>query len=1308
MRRILLIGMIVIIVAAAAAGGGLVYLNSTLGSLHLLALVNEMVLKEIGLRLVWEEARGSFLFNMVAENPAILMADGDTLVTARRIRIGFRPWALLAGGMELSRVEADAPVVNILALSGNSSNSRSSSRRERASSDSSGRGGGISSGFRIRRFTIRDGTVLVARRGVVHSIEGILIRGSLRISRAGGLQIDIRRSRAAIEDWGIVVEDLRGQVVLRSAMLWLLDTRARTRDSRLAVNGSLDISRVGRRGALKMELQARDLREWWPVLGGKWVGRGPFDLEGWLRGKPWRPELELSGGGNIAGILLDGFALEGSYAPRNVEAEIRGWGAGADLLQARLALNPKNGEGWLEVDADSIRLGATPVRVPVSLEKVQLSLQTRGYDPVSSGGDLRFSIWGVNAYGIEADSIKTAMKLGEGDISTREPVQIDGRGYSVRADGMISRDRKAIDVHLRGLTQEPSQLLTRIGTDIEGGTVDLDAWITGAITDPSIRGGIRILDLESNGITVANTDFRFNVAQVLGSRIGNFSADLDSIHIEPNFDLPVAGLDGRVMGETITLHRVEGLWEEGETGLQGNITISRDSIRARLDSGHLTHRELIISDINGQLVFNPSTGAGPFSIDASTSEGRISLQGHRDGERRLYIRGLLERVQLGPFNRSFDWGVTGVNGRIGGSFSGRIAKHVDVLSTRITVERPTVAGYAYESLMLDAEYRNGAVEVNSLNIVGTEDAGSGVRSVEMQGTLLLPGSTAGGADGQLGIDFTAIGVNLAVLQPYLTDHTLIGDLTCEMRASGTFVEPRLDGLVYLTGAQLDTFRVEEVVAGVGYEAEKINIYGGSLKSMGFTAAFEGGFPFHLQFSPLQARLISSGDLQVSIAGSGNPEALLQPFSNQIESVTGDFYADIQISGTIEEPHLKGNVKLERGEFKPVAIGQAIEDLGMDLILSEDEIRVVSFTGRMSTGLMQKNNIWNLFGVLGSKGKGGDFSVTGDVTLGGVEQLRYNLHLQGSGMGISDPTGSLAVVVDSDLKIVTNPGNAYPSLEGSIQVQQGLADVGLLLDMVGGSKTLREIETIEREGLEVDVEIEIPGRLRVIGGEFGQEFDVELMGNLLLRQNSTGVLYILGTLESVVGQGQLFMFSRKWTIEEGNITFGSIEEINPNLDARFSTGMDEDLIVLTLTGTAREPLTQLSVEGNSMLGQSDIYQLLVLGSVGMGEETGGTGQLIGKYLENQLNEAARGILGVDTFDMEGISGFAQGSLAENTQLSVGRYFGNQIYAKYAQSIVGTTHWREVGVEYRLSRWFRISGMRDRYGSYLLELKWRIEY
>lgn len=1304
MRRILLLALIIILVAAAAAGGGLLYLNSTIGSHHLLALVNEMVMKETGLKLVWQEARGSFLFNVVAEKPALIMADGDTLVEARTIRIGFRPWTLLEGGIELTRVEVDAPVVNIPALSGGFSKERSKSKPDTLRSRE-----GSQSGLRLRRIIIRNGKVRIGRRGVIHTIDRIQVRASLQINRAGGLQIDIDRSRATIENWGIVVEDLQGGVIVKGGMVWLLDTRARTRDSRLSVDGSMDVSRAGRRGALRVDLTARNLQEWWPVLGGSWIGNGPLEMEGWLRGKPWRPEIDFSGHGLIAGISVEGFRLEGSYNPGSVEAQMYGWGPAADMINAHLALNPKSGEGWFEIAADSLRMNNTPLQIPLTAERVQVDFQFQSFDPVSVGGELNLKVVNALAFGVEIDSLNTVLQLGDGNITTVEPIVVSGAGYGVEADGMISLNRKAIDLTISGIAHEPSQPLTLINTGIEEGTIELGARITGAIVDPSIRGGIQIKDFKRKGISIGYTDFRFNIAQVFGARIGNFGADLDSVHVAPGFDLPIAGLDGRIMGETISLQRVEGLWDDGETGLQGNIVVSRDSIRARFDSGHLAHREVILSDINGELVFDPTTGAGSFAIATNTSEGALSLSGYRDAEQRLHINGDMERIRIGPFNRTFNRGAGRLDGQVSGIFSGELKTHVEKLSTEITIVNPTLAGLTFESLQLDADYRNGAVRVNNLTVSGSGDVASGITSLQLEGTLSLPGSEVGGQEGQLDIDCEIIGVNLAVLQPYLAEHTLSGELWCEMSARGSFTEPIIDGWIYLNAAQVNTYRIDQVVAGLIYKTERIEIYEGHLESMDFAATFSGEIPFQLKFTPLQAQLVSTGDLQIEIAGSGSPEALLQSVSRQIENVGGDFTVDVQVVGTVNEPRLSGNIRLENGELKPVALGQAIEDLNMDLTLSEDSIRIVSFTGRMPGGMIKKWSIWDLFNKGEREQQGGDFSLSGDVTLGGMEKPRFNLTFIGDGMGISDPTGSLAAVIDADLRIVTREGNSFSSLEGKVQVQQGVADVGMLLNMLGVSETTLERESEDREGMEMDVEVEIPGRLMVIGGEYGQEFDVELAGNLLLRKNPTGSPYLLGSLESVMGQGQLFMFSKKWSIDEGTITFGSIEEINPNLDARFSTSMDEDLIVLTLTGTVVEPQTRLSVEGNSMLGTSDIYELLILGTFGVGGELGGTGQVIGKYIENQVNRTARGIIGFDTFEMEGLSGWAQGSRGENTRLSVGNYFfGNQLYAKYAQSFGGSTPWMEFGVEYRLSRRLRISGMKDKFGSYLLELKWRVEY
>jgi len=648
--------------------------------------------------------------------------------------------------------------------------------------------------------------------------------------------------------------------------------------------------------------------------------------------------------------------------------------------------------------------------------------------------------------------------------------------------------------------------------------------------------------------------------------------------------------------------------------------------------------------------------------------------------------------------------VRDLDGWIGGSFTGQVKTHVEVLSTKIEVERPTVAGHRYRSLVLDAEYRNGVVDVNMLQVLGTEGDSAGVH-----GTMILPGSDSTAAEGRLEIDGMVVGVNLDVFQPYLTKHTLRGELSCEIGARGTFADPRLGAVLYLNGAQVDTFQVEKVVAYLRYDAGRVWVEEGNLASMGFMADFHGSFPLQLQFNPLRAQMISTGNLQASLQGGGNLEALIQPFREQVEHIDGIITVDIEVSGTIDEPRLDGSVLLDNGVLKPAALGQAVEDIQIDLELSESEVRVVTFTGRMPSEIRRRRGLLSsLFGWLSPrKEKGGDFSVTGNVTIEEGGRPAFDLNLKGSGLGISDPTGSLAVVIDPDLRLVTRPGNSYPSLDGKVQVVQGLADVGMLLNMFGGSESAAELDVEEGEGLEADVEIEVPGRLRIVGGELGQDVDVELMGNLLIRKNPQSAPYLLGSLESVPGRGHLFMFFQRWAIDEGTITFGTIEEINPGLNARFSTNVQDVFVLLTLTGTVKEPLTQLSTEGGALSSQRDILELLMLGRAETGAEETGTG-LVSNYLENVVNRTAQDWIGLDTVEMEGIGGLVQGSPLEDTRVSVGSYLGNKLYAKYAQSFGGTTPQQELGIEYWISRRFRLSGMYDRHRRFLLELKWRIDY
>ncbi len=1308
MRRVVLIGGIVLITIALVLGGALVYLNSAFGKRHILRLLNDTVLTEAGLRLGWKDVRGSFLYNIVVEDPYLVAIDGDTIVTAQTMRVRLWPWSALEGNIELSRVEVDRPVVNILALPDRDE----AARAKRAERDTSGTDRELSSGFRIQNVVLRNGSVRWATKGPVNSARGVTLRGSIKFGGSADFQLDVRRLRGELLDWDLLVDDVQGQIILNQDFLWFIGTEITTRTSRLSANGNLDLKKERRAGNLFFDLQAQDLTEWWPIIGGDWAGNGALRLTGRMRGIPDEPEVEITGAGELGGVELTRYEVTARYRPGDLQATVTARGPWADTLHARLSLNPDTGQSRLTANAVMLRLEDTPAGLPVIARQVNLELETNSFDPVVDGGRLTLGTTDTDLFGLVADSTALSLEFRAGDVHLLEPFRLIGNGFALTADGFVSIERGAVDLEVEVTTEEPSGILGMAGIDFDGGTFHVDARITGALDDPHLRGEVTAAGLRRGVVSVSGGSFDFNVAQVLTSRIGTFYAFLDTLHVDPNIDLTGALLDGRVQGERVTLQLVTGWWEGGDVSLHGNIEVGGDSIRARLDSGRLTHQELEIRNLSGNLAFNPETGAGPFSLIARMAEGNARISGNRDEDNALTFAGDLERIPIGPISRSWLDSSVSIDGRVSGTMEGRITEHLDELSVGVIVSEPAIGDYRYRTLELDARYNAGTVQIHGITVTGEPDEDARAESAIISGAFRLPGTRDGEDPGDLNLTAAIEFLRLDTFARYL-GRTLTGTLSSELTMRGSFREPDVTGSIHLWDAQVDTFEIEDVKADVRYLDGRMFLEEGRLVSQGFEALYSGSIPMNISLLPLELNVINDEPIDAVLRGEGTPDFLIQPIGEQIESVGGTVFADLRLSGALSAPALNGSFRWNDGMVKPAILGQRVSDIQVEIRLDEQEITIERFTGRLPSDLRQKANLWNLwhfFGMAKRKDPGGrgDFAVSGTVLLREGKNALFNLHLEGEELGLSDPTGSVLFVVDTDLEMQTRADNTWPTLGGTVQIQQGFADLGMLLNMIGAGGAETEEVVEDTPGLETDIEIEIPGRLRVIGGEFGQDVEIELMGNLIVRKNPTGAPYVLGTLETVPGRGQLTMFGYRWAVDEGTITFGSIEEINPDLNARFSANAQDLLIYLDLTGTLREPQTRLSTAGNELTSQSALWELLTIGTIGISGQSGGRTEVISNYLERAASRTVRGILPVDELELEGLGGLGSGLLTGDLQVSVGRYFGQRIYAKYARSFGGPSLWSEYGVEYRFSRRFSLSGMRDRTGRILFEVKWRIDY
>ncbi len=1312
MRRAALIGILLLILGVMVAGSALVALNTSLGSRYVLSLVNSLALDQVGLSLRWRDAKGSYLFNLVVREPVLVSAAGDTVFQADLVRVRYLPWSVLEGSIDLMRVEADRPRFSVPALRSRwpaeDGVTVPEQTREGPAPEAVGdeEGSGMPR-LRVGRVVLREGHVQILGDGRFQAVEEIQFRGGLRMGPAGGLEVTVDHLHGDLEDWGLAISDLEGAVVLNKGRLWLLQARIRTASGNVRANGRLDLQ-GGFDTDLEVRLDSRDLREWWPVMGGEWAGDGPLAFEGRMSGRLQTPRFRVRGNGSLTGVGMERFTLEGGYHPDRVDGVLTARGPAADSLYARVELHPSSGAGSLTVRADSLRLDLSPIRQPARLRSLALDLTTQGYDALQAGGEVALRARGLEAWEVEADSIQTVVGASEGLLRTREPFQVWGPGFALNGSGQVDVDGDRVDMQVLGGTREPSRLLRLAGVRADSGEVDVNLSIQGRLTDPDVQGLLQVRDLVRNGVRAAAAEVRLDVDRVLSSRVGSFTGRLDSLRAGEEFRLPEGNLEGRVQGERITLQTVTGRWEGGEATLRGDILVNADSLHARLLDSRVRHREIEVTGLNGLVAMEPATGAGHFEISARTHPGSVRMDGRRDVEGVLFVAGSLDTLDLAVFSSSLDWPGS-PDGVVAGTFEGRIATNVEELDARITVERPAVYQHAYTRMLVAGVYRQGTIALDTLNVVGVDD-----EYVRASGTVHLPGAEAAEASGRLEVDVDLGGVQLAPFASYLGT-TLEGTVGGRITTSGTFQEPRLDGRFDLRDAKVDTFRIERAGARVRYDGDRLRVENGTLTSMGFMGSFQADLPVSLQFEPFDFELDRSARVTALFQGDGDPSVLRQPFSEQIERLSGSLQANVTVEGTLDEPDLQGRIQLRNGVLKASALGQEAQDLQVDLRLERERIRIEEFTGRLPAILVERrawlaralNGAVDLItlGIFSRDAPRGDFAVTGDVRLVGGRP-RFDLAVEGTGMGLSDPTASLSLQVDSDLQLRSHETGGHPVLTGGVVVQRGIADVGLLLELTGGPEAATGAEGGEPSPFEVNTDLEVPGRLRVVGGTMGQDVDVELEGNLLVRKEPLGSLYVLGTLNARPGQSEVSFVGRRWSVEQGEITFGSIEEINPNLDVRLETNVQDVRVTMTLTGTAREPVTQLSTDSEALASDSDIWELLALGTNPFGQRSGEGGNVVTNFLENTVNRYAGQQLGVDTFEIEGVTG---GS-SENTQVTVGKYLTNQLYLRGSVGgQTGLTSFGEWAVVYRLSRRFTISGTRNNLlGRTLLELRWRIEY
>jgi outer membrane protein assembly complex protein YaeT len=326
---------------------------------------------------------------------------------------------------------------------------------------------------------------------------------------------------------------------------------------------------------------------------------------------------------------------------------------------------------------------------------------------------------------------------------------------------------------------------------------------------------------------------------------------------------------------------------------------------------------------------------------------------------------------------------------------------------------------------------------------------------------------------------------------------------------------------------------------------------------------------------------------------------------------GAVTVEVTLAGTVERPDLQGRVVLDNGRLRLIGYPQSLEHVDAEVRLEGQTLRLGSFHAALG---------------------GGEVSASGEAALDGLTPASYHASIDAANVSVTFPE-AFKGTYQGRLRIDGSPKGA--TIAGRIDVVRGLYAKEFDLAFTAGAQ--REFAEDDESRLPrnvlLDVDLVAPGNVWVRNAIAKLEIEGALhLGGSLLRPEVTGRL-------SLVPGGTVRYRDVDYRLEHGTLDLTDTRRINPYIDLRGRTRVEEYDITLHVEGTADKfdyELTSLPP-----LSSQDIISLLVTGKTlddinASGAASEIPGDMAAYYFAGLLNETfgrtLQSSLGIDQFQL----------------------------------------------------------------------------
>ncbi len=445
-------------------------------------------------------------------------------------------------------------------------------------------------------------------------------------------------------------------------------------------------------------------------------------------------------------------------------------------------------------------------------------------------------------------------------------------------------------------------------------------------------------------------------------------------------------------------------------------------------------------------------------------------------------------------------------------------------------------------------------------------------------------------------------------------------------------------------------------------------------------------------------LDAAGALNVTVPPQTFDLARLPSYTEAIAKSAGELDLDLRLSGTTSQPVINGKLAVIDGMLQLPVLGEPYTDIQTTINFAGNRISLEQLDIGSKTGTL---NLQGWLELAGAELKALDFSMAANnftaIQTQDIE-ARLNSNLSAKGSLDALTVNGNVTIPRAKIRVEGLLGGGPATVKPEQLTVEGVYGTG---KQAAASKDGSESAPNQADSLpflKADVKIDMPRNVWVQA----KGTAVELNANLHVTKALHKPLLVAGDINTV--RGFASYLGKKFTLDQGRITFTGAEDINPTLDITANHKVSGYVVTINVQGTSKLPKINLSSAPDA-LEEADIISLLVFGRT-QDKLTGSEQGSLANSAQNAALGRAAGAaasavgqqVGLDSVEVE---------VGEEAKVGTGKYITQDIFLSYERQL-GKEPGNTVGVEYSINERLKLKGSSSSTGETAVDLIWRKDY